>query len=437
VRIPIQLSRARLVIGAAGVAAVALFAWLLTPAHASSPRQGPPAAVAVSTAPVVRQDVPIYLEGIGTVQAFYTVKLTAQVNGELTQVAFHEGQQVKRGQLLAQIDPRPFQAALDEARAALAKDNAQLANARKDLARYVYLQPKKLASQQQVDTQRATVGELKAQTEADQAAIESAATQLSYTRITSPIDGRTGMRQVDPGNIVHSTDANGIVVLTQLQPITAIFTLPEGTLEAVADSMSRGPVPIVALAPGGTQLDRGTVKLIDNQIDQTTGTIRLKAVFPNPKLKLWPGQFVNLHLLVSTDENALTIPAAALQRGPDGMFVYIVRPDSTVAMQPVTVANNSETTAVVTQGLEAGQQVVTSNLFRLQPGAPVRVLTSPAKQPSASLGATPPVSLGAAPAASLGAAPPASLGAAPPASLGATPAASLGAAPRASGRRST
>jgi multidrug efflux system membrane fusion protein len=368
--------------GVAAVAAIAFFAWLLAPAHASPQRDAAPAAVEVSTAVVQRQSVPIYLQGLGTVQAFYTVKVTAQVNGQLTSVAFREGQQVKRGQLLAQIDPRPFQATLDGARAALAKDDAQLADAHKDLARYTFLEPKKLASQQQVDTQKALVGELKAQIEADQAAIESAATQLSYTRITAPIEGRTGLRQVDPGNIVHSTDTNGIVVLTQLQPITAIFTLPENTLGAVADAMSQGPVQVMALSQG-KELDHGTVELIDNQIDQTTGTIRLKANFPNPKLKLWPGQFVNLRLLVRTDEGALTIPAAALQRGPDGMFVYIVKPDSTVALQPVTVANNSETVAIVTQGLEPGQQVVTSNSFRLQPGTLVRVRAEEQKRSTA------------------------------------------------------
>jgi multidrug efflux system membrane fusion protein len=378
VTIPIRLSRTRLVLGVAAVAAIAFFAWLLEPAHASPQHDAGPAAVAVSTAVVQRQNVPVYLQGLGTVQAFYTVKVTAQVNGQLTNVAFQEGQQVRRGQLLAQIDPRPFQAALDGARAALAKDDAQLADANKDLARYTFLEPKKLASQQQVDTQKAQVAELKAQIEADQAAIESAATQLSYTRITAPIDGRTGLRQVDPGNIVHSTDTGGIVVLTQLQPITAIFTLPENTLGPVADAMSQGPVQVTALSQG-KELDRGTVQLIDNQIDQTTGTIRLKATFPNPKLKLWPGQFVNLRLLVRTDQGALTIPAAALQRGPDGMFVYVVKPDSTVALQPVTVANNSETVAIVTQGLEAGQQVVTSNAYRLQPGTPVRVRASEEK----------------------------------------------------------
>jgi multidrug efflux system membrane fusion protein len=357
------MSRTRLVMGAAGLVAVAFFAWLLTPARASSPHGGAPAAIAVSTATVTQRNVPIYLEGLGTVEAFYTVKVTAQVNGELTEVAFHEGQQVKRGQLLAQIDPRPYQAALDEARAALAKDEAQLADARKDLGRYVFLEPKKLASQQQV---------------------ESAATELSYTRITAPIDGRTGIRQVDPGNIVHSTDTSGIVVLTQLQPITAIFTLPENTLEAVADAMSHGPVEVTALSQGGSELDSGTLKLIDNEIDQTTGTIRLKAIFPNPKLRLWPGQFINLRLLVRTERNALTVPATALQRGPDGMFVYVLQPDSTVAMQPVTVANDSETLAIVTQGLKPGEQLVTSNLFRLQPGARVRVLAPASKHGAAS-----------------------------------------------------
>jgi membrane fusion protein, multidrug efflux system len=376
VTIPLRLSRTRLVMGGAAIATVLLFSWLLKPAHAASHHDASLGAIEVSTAPVLARSVPIYLEGLGTVQAFYTVKMTAQVDGQLTQVAFVEGQEVKRGQLLAQIDPRPYQAALDGARAALAKDSAQLADAHKDLARYVFLEPKKLASQQQVDSQHALVAQLKAQTEADQAAIENAATQLSYTRITSPIDGRTGMRLVDPGNIVHSTDTTGIVVLTQLQPITAIFTLPEDTFEAVAGAMAKGAVSVIATSQqgDGTALDQGTVKLIDNQIDTTTGTIRLKAVFPNTNLKLWPGQFVNVRLLERTDENALTVPAAALQRGPDGMFVYVVQPDSTVIMQPVEVGNDSESFAIITKGLKLGQRVATTNLFRLEPGARVRVL---------------------------------------------------------------
>lgn len=397
-KIAIRMGRTRLVMAAAGLAALALFAWLIAPAGSSSARSqrdATPAAVQVDAALVTRSNVPVYLDGLGTIQAFYTVKVTARVDGELTKVAFTEGQQVKRGQLLAQIDPRPLQAALDQARATLAKDEAQLGDARKGLARYVILEPKRLASQQTVDTQRALVAQLKAQTQADEAAIENATTQLSYTRITAPIDGRTGMRLVDPGNIVRSTDTGGIVVLTQLQPITAIFTLPEDTLAAVADAMSRGQVSVEAAShdEDGKALDRGTVQLIDNQIDQTTGTIRLKAVFPNPKLALWPGQFVNLRLLVRTDANALTIPAAALQRGPQGTFVYLVRPDSTVTAQPITVANNSETIAIVTKGLEAGEQVVTSNAFRLQPGTRVRVLT-PEHSPGAAASAAPPAAQG-------------------------------------------
>jgi multidrug efflux system membrane fusion protein len=392
------MGRTRLVMAAVGLVALALFTWLLAPARSSaarSQRDAAPAAIQVDAVRVTRSNVPVYLDGLGTIQAFYTVKLTARVDGELTRVAFTEGQQVKRGQLLAQIDPRPFQAALDQARATLAKDQAQLADAHKDLARYAILEPKRLASQQTVDTQRALVAQLKAQTRADNAAIESAATQLSYTRITAPIDGRTGMRLVDPGNIVHATDTGGIVVLTQLQPITAIFTLPEDTLGTVADAMSHGQVSVEAVSrdEDGKPLGRGTVQLIDNQIDQSTGTIRLKAVFPNPKLALWPGQFVNLRLLVRTDTNALTIPAAALQRGPDGTFVYLVRPDSTVAVQPITVANNSETVAIVTKGLEAGQQVVTSNAFRLQPGTRVRILT-PNKAPGTAASAAPPAATG-------------------------------------------
>lgn len=397
-KIAIRMGRTRLVMAAAGVVALALFAWLIAPARSSSARSerdAAPAAVQVDTARVTLRNVPVYLDGLGTIQGFYTVKVTARVDGELTKVAFTEGQQVKRGQLLAQIDPRPFQAALDQARATLAKDEAQLGEARKDLARYLILEPKRLASQQTVDTQRALVAQLKAQTEADDAAIENAATQLSYTRITAPIGGRTGMRLVDPGNIVHSTDTGGIVVLTQLQPITAVFTLPEDTLGAVAEAMSHGQVSVEAVShdEGGKALDRGTVQLIDNQIDPTSGTIRLKAVFPNPKLALWPGQFVNLRLLVRTDANALTIPAGALQRGPQGTFVYLVRPDSTVTAQPITVANNSETIAIVTKGLEAGQQVVTSNAFRLLPGAHVRVLT-PDRPPSAAASAAQPEAAG-------------------------------------------
>lgn len=387
------LSRTRLVMAASGLAALALIAWLLAPARPTSaaPKRSASAAVQVDAVSVTRRDVPVYLDGLGTVQAFYTVKVTARVDGEITQVAFVEGQEVKRGQLLVQIDPRPYQAALDQAIATRAKDNAQLANARKDLERYLLLAPKKLASLQTLDTQRALVAQLEAQIEGDQAAIESARTQLSYTRITSPIDGRTGIRLIDPGNIVHAADTTGIVVLTQLQPITAIFTLPENSLGAVADAMSEGKVSVIAQSREGNKndLDRGSIALIDNQIDQTTGTIRLKAIFPNSKFKLWPGEFVNLRVLVSTEKNVLTVPATALQRGPDGTFVYVVKPDSTVEARTIKLGNNSENIAIVEDGLQVGERVATSNLYRLEPGTLVHVNAASSAENAASTAVQP------------------------------------------------
>ncbi len=389
---PRWLSRTRLAMLAAGLAALALCAWLLSPGRSrgAAVAQEMSEAIPVDVAAATRQDVPVYLDGLGTVQAFYTVKLTARVDGELEKVNFVEGQQVKRGDLLAVIDPRPYQAALDQAIAARAKDSAMLANAKLDLQRYTVLAPQDLASKQQLDTQRALVAQLAAQVQADEAAIESARTELDYTRITSPIDGLTGIRLVDPGNIVHATDTTGIVVLTQMRPIAVIFTLPEDALTSVADAMSGGPVGVTAISRGGDgeALDHGTLALIDNQIDQTTGTIRLKATFPNPKLRLWPGEFVNARVLVRTDKNVLTIPAAALQRDQNGVFAYVVGPDSTVQARPLKVANDSETTAVVESGLKEGERVVTSNLFRLQPGARVRV-NGAASGPNPALGAAP------------------------------------------------
>ncbi|MGH8220643.1 MAG: efflux RND transporter periplasmic adaptor subunit [Steroidobacteraceae bacterium] len=378
------LSRTRLVMAGGALGALALTAWLLAPARPSSAaaQHTEPAAIAVDAASATLRDVPIYLEGLGTVQAFYTVKLTARVDGEITKIAFTEGDHVKRGQLLVQIDPRPYQAALDGAIAARAKDTAQLANANEDLARYVLLAPKKLTSKQTLDTQRALVAQLKAQIESDDAAIESARTQLSYTRITSPIDGRTGIRLIDPGNIVHAADTAGIVVITQLQPITVIVTLPENSLGAVATALARGPVSVsasprdteqAALAGAAQVVDQGTVQLIDNQIDQSTGTLRLKAIFANKQERLWPGEFVNAHVLVRTVHDALTIPAVALQRGPNGLYAYVIGPDSKVEARPLKVGYNDEQVAVIEGGLQAGERVATSNFYRLQPGALVHI----------------------------------------------------------------
>ena len=266
-------------------------------------------AVAVDTAAVSRADVPIFMQGLGTVQAFYTVTVTARVDGELQRVAFTEGQTVHKGDLLAQIDPRPNQAAFDQAVATKVKDEALLANARRDFERYTKLQPQDLASKQTVDTQRALVDQLAAQLKVDQAVIDNARTQLAYTRITSPIDGRTGIRLIDPGNIVHAADTTGIVVVTQIQPIAVIFTLPEEDLEAVNEALAAGPVAVTTVSrDGNVVLDRGTLTLIDNEIQQATGTLKLKATFNNSRNTLWPGQYVNARVLVHTDRDALTLP---------------------------------------------------------------------------------------------------------------------------------
>lgn len=340
----------------------------------AQPKQ--PAAIPVDVAPVERRDMPVYLEGLGTVQAFYTVTATARVDGQIEKIGFKEGQDVKKGALLAQIDPRPYQAALDEATATRGKDRAQLANAQRDMERYAELAPEELASKQTVDTQKALVAQLSAQVKVDEAAISNARTQLDYTTITAPIDGRTGIRLVDPGNNVHATDTTGIVVVTQLEPISVIFSLPEEQFTQLNDALQRGAVPVTALSRDDTEeLDQGLVALIDNQIDQTTGTMRIKATFPNKHRKLWPGEFVNMRVLVATRRQAIVIPASALQRGPDGLFTYVVQPDSTISMVPLTVGEQQSDFVVVDKGLTAGEKVVSSNQYRLQPGSLIRANT--------------------------------------------------------------
>ena len=368
-----KFGKTRLLLGAAGLAlvALALVNWSGSPAPKAAPRSGP--EVMAHTAKAERKDMPIYLQGLGTVQAFYTATVTSRVDGELQKVAFTEGQAVKKGDLLAQIDPRPYQAAYDQAVATKAKDQALLANARADLSRYAELAPQELASKQQVDTQKSLVQQLEAQIAADQAAIDNSRTQLDYAHITSPIDGLTGVRLVDPGNNLHGANATPIVVVTQTQPISVMFTLPEENLGQIAPALRSGKVEVAALSRDGKgEIDRGEIAVLDNQIDQATGTVRLKATFPNAQNQLWPGEYVNTRVLLKTSKNALTIPDSAVQRGPNGLYVFLVKPDQTVEMRPVRIGASVNGSTIVEAGLEAGDTVTTSNEYRLHEGVKIK-----------------------------------------------------------------
>jgi len=333
----------------------------------------PPATVAV----VTQDDIPITVSGIGTVQALNTVTVRTRVDGQLLRVLFAEGQLVRKGDLLAEIDPRPFQAALNQAKAKLAQDQAALDNAKTILARDSDLAAKQFVSQQALDTQRSTVQQLQAVVAQDQAAIANAETQLSYTSITSPIDGLTGIRLVDPGNIVHAADATGIVVVTQIQPVTVISTLPEQQLARVRGALKTGPVKVAALSrTSAWQRDEGTLGLLDNQIDPTSGTIRLKSTFPNKDGALWPGQFVLLQVTTSTARQATYVPSSALQRGPRGFFVYVVGPNDVAEARPVEVGQVAENRAIIESGLAPGDRVVTAGQYRIAPGMAVSITSA-------------------------------------------------------------
>lgn len=332
----------------------------------------PPVPIVAGT--VLEKDVPIFLEGLGIVQAFNTVSIRARVDGQLKKVAFAEGQDVRAGDLLALVDPDPYRAAVEQAAAKKGQDEALLANAQVDLKRYGDLLANEGVTQQVYDTQKALVNQLQAAVKADQAAVESAKVQLAYTTIVSPIDGRTGIRQMDEGNMVRANDSNGLVTITQLRPISVVFTLPQQTLGRIQkEAGTNADLSVLAVERDNTSvLGEGKLAVIDNQIDTTTGTIKLKATFPNTDLHLWPGQFVNARLLVTTRKGSPVVPASVIQRGPDGAFAWVILDDQTVTNRSVKVAQIELGEALIEEGLRPGERVVVDGQYKLQKGSRIK-----------------------------------------------------------------
>jgi multidrug efflux system membrane fusion protein len=334
-----------------------------------------PVRVPVVTGTVQSKDVPIYLRGVGTVIAYNNVVARSQITGQLVKIAFKQGQTVHKGDLLAEIDPRPYKAQFDQMTANRDRDQAQLVNAQSNLDRYTKLGVNGWATPQLIETQKAQLGQLQAMVKSDEALIEAAQVNLSYTTLMAPIDGVTGIRQIDNGNIIHPTDPNGLVDVTQIQPISVIFTLPETTFGEIQEQMAKGALTVLAYSQDDkTELDRGTLELIDNQILQTTGTIRLRANFPNARRMLWPGELVNARLLLETRPSGLTISPGAVQQGPNGSYVYVIAPDGKAEVRPVTVAQISDGEALIDKGLQANETVVVDGQYGLQPGSLVNVL---------------------------------------------------------------
>ena len=383
-------TRRTLVIGIVLIALAAAFYYVFSASAPQQRRGGRFAAgegpVPVLVAPAARADVPVYLDAVGTIKALNTVTVRPQVDGKLLSVNFKEGDDIKKGDVLAKIDPVIYQAQLNQAIAKKAQDEAQLANSKIDLDRYEKLAATAAINKQQADTQRALVAQNTALVQADQAAIDNAQAMLGYTTITAPIDGRTGIRMVDEGNYVRSADTNSsIVVITQLQPISVLFNLPQQDLSQVNTAFNKGPLNVEAQrSDNDAVIDRGMLRVVDNQVDQTTGTVKLKAEFPNANLQLWPGQFVNIRLLVDTLKQVVVIPTGAVQRGPNGTFVYVVKDDDTVSVRPITVQKQDETQTVVSKGLEAPERVVTTGFVRLTDGTKVAIGSgeAPAAQPA-------------------------------------------------------
>ena len=348
--------------------------WHQQPQQANGRNQRPDLPVPVLAATPRIQDVPVYLDGVGAIRALNTVTVRSQVDGKLIAVKFTEGQDVKKGDVLGEIDPALYQATYDQAVAKKAQDEAQLANQRIDLTRYEQLAASNAGSKQQADTQRAAVAQTEALVKADQAAIDNAAATLSYTKIVAPLSGRAGLRQVDQGNIIHAADTTGLVVITQLQPIAVWFSLPQQQIMRVNAAAAKGALAVDVFGNDGvTVIDTGKLTGIDNQVDQTTGTLRLKAEFPNANYQLWPGQFVNVRLKVETLMQALVVPTSAVQRGPIGTFSYVIGEDNVVSAKPVTVTQQNEHDAVIANGLSPTDKVVTTGFANLSDGSKVVV----------------------------------------------------------------
>jgi len=341
------------------------------------------APVPVLAAQARVEDVPVYINGVGTVRALNMVTIHTLVNGTLVRVAFREGQDVKRGDVLAVVDPTTYQAQLDQSVAKKALNEATLANAKLDQERYTNLVKSNAVTHQQLDTQNALVAQLEAQVKLDQGAIDNAKAYVNYCTIVSPLDGRLGIRLVDQGNIVNTSDANGIVVVTQIQPIAMLFNFPQQVLGKVNAGFAQGPLGVDAMdSDNQVVLDHGALTVVNNQVDQTTGTVQLKAEFPNPKLQLWPGQFVNVRLLIDTLHQVVVVPTAAVQRGPNGAFVYLTQPDSTVKLQAVTVTQQDDKIAVIASGVQAADRVVTSGFVQLTDGHKIVATNAEAAAPS-------------------------------------------------------
>jgi len=337
-------------------------------------RGGGPFVIPVAVAKVEVRDLPVVLNGLGSVEAYNTVAVKSRIDGQLVRVDFREGQEVKQGDLLAQIDPRPYEVQLSQAEATLFKDQAALRDARLNLERFQQLYKDGVIPKQQLDTQGSLEAQLDGAVRADQAQVDNVKLNLAYTRITAPVSGRIGLRQIDVGNMVHASDPNGLLIITQLQPIAVIFSLPQDNLPAVSQHMRAGRLPVEAFSRDDqTRIASGTLTTIDNQIDTTTGTGKLKAVFENRDRSLWPNQFVNVHLQLEVRKNNIVVPAAAIQRGPQGAYVFTVKPDKTAEMHPVTVAFTEGNFSAVTKGVGPGELVVTDGQDKLQPGAHVEI----------------------------------------------------------------